>query len=107
MGVLDRIIELTNKKNLTGKDIATVLGLKKSPLTDWKNNKSKPTLEQIITMCEFFAVSSDYLLFGINSTIKITNEEKEILTLYNSLDEKSKTIIKGKLYEYEKENKIK
>ena len=41
----DRIIEQTKRLNMTGKELGQQLGLKKTPLTDWKNQKSCPTLE--------------------------------------------------------------
>ncbi len=65
----DRILQQTTHLGLTGKDLGSMLGLKKSPLTDWKNHKSTPTLEQLAKMCEIFAVSSDYLLFGKVNTL--------------------------------------
>lgn len=109
MNIIDRIIELSNNRNLTGKEIGGILGLKKSPLTDWKNNKSRPTLEQIITLCDFFAVTSDYLLFGGNQNIvapiQFTADEQNLVKSFNTLNNKQKTVILGKIYEYEEDNK--
>ncbi|MEG2254372.1 MAG: helix-turn-helix transcriptional regulator [Vagococcus sp.] len=62
MSIIDRIICLVKENKLSGTQFGAILNLKKSPLTDWKNNKSKPTLDQIISICEYFAVSADYLL---------------------------------------------
>ena len=78
----NRIKEQLDKLGLNGKDLAKLLDLKKSPLTDWKNKKSKPTLEQILKMCEIFAVSSDYLLFG-----KINTLSKDEIYLLNFFHE--------------------
>lgn len=64
IGLYERILEETERIGITGKQLGELLGLKKSPLTDWKNRKSNPTLEQLSKMCEIFATSSDYLLFG-------------------------------------------
>ena len=64
MSTYERINFLCKENHITGKEIGEKLGLKKSPLTDWKNNKSKPTIDQIKTICEIFAVSADYILFG-------------------------------------------
>lgn len=62
--IYNRIIQKAQEKGLNGNEIGKQLGLKKSPLTDWKNGHSIPTTEQIIKLCEIFAVSADYLLFG-------------------------------------------
>lgn len=47
MSTYERINILCKENHITGKEIGEKLGLKKSPLTDWKNNKSKPTIDQI------------------------------------------------------------
>lgn len=59
-----RISEECHKMGINSNDLGRLLSLKKGPLTDWKNQKSKPTLDQLMKMCEIFAVSADYLLFG-------------------------------------------
>ena len=47
MSTYERINFYCKENHITGKEIGEKLGLKKSPLTDWKNNKSKPTIDQI------------------------------------------------------------
>lgn len=74
------------KIGITGNEFGKKLNLKKSPLTDWKNKKSKPTLEQIIKMCEIFATSADYLLFGIMGNI-LNASETQMLLKYRNLTE--------------------
>lgn len=80
MRIFERILEQCQEQKITGKELGELLGLKKSPMTDWKNGKAKPTIEHIIKMCEIFAVSSDYLIFGEN--IKLAPEEKQLLDAY-------------------------
>ena len=72
------------KIGLTGNEFGKKLNLKKSPLTDWKNQKSKPTLEQIMKMCEIFAISADYLLFGTTGSI-LNAPETQLLAKYRNL----------------------
>ncbi len=107
MNIVDRIIELCSANNITGKELGNILGLKKSPLTDWKNNKSKPTIDQLYILCDFFATSSDYLLFGTNNNIlkTVSNEDLELVISLHQLSTKQKSIIVGKIYEYEELNK--
>ena len=83
MTLYEKINNLCKENKITGKELGEKLGLKKSPLTDWKNQKSKPTVEQIISICELFAISSDYLLFGTKLNDSISKEEKEIISAYN------------------------
>lgn len=85
----DRIVEQTKRLNITGKELGELLGLKKSPLTDWKNNKSNPTIEQIKKLCEIFAISSDYLLLGkIQDSQNLTENETELLKYFKKLPER-------------------
>lgn len=95
--IYERIAEQVKKVNMNGKQLGAVLGLKKSPLTDWKNHKSSPTLEQILKMCEIFAISSDYLLFGFNETLE--PDQNELLRNYNSLDSRGKHRVHTVIYE--------
>lgn len=113
MDIVNRIVSLADKHGLTGSDLGKVLNLKKSPLTDWKNGKSKPTLDQIIMLCEYFAVSSDYILFGTsegkdklaNDIIDLKEDEKEIISIWRELDYENKAIIKGDMYKLRKEQR--
>lgn len=99
-----RILEEAKKNGLNGDKIGALLGLKKSPLTDWKNGHSIPTTEQIIKLCEIFAVSSDYLLFGTTNGLSMS--ENELITNYQKLSDADKqeilNIIEYKLYSYTK-----
>lgn len=83
-GIYERIAEQSSKLGLTGKELGILLGLKKSPLTDWKNKKSCPTLEQVSLMCEIFAVSADYLIFGKSPSL--SNDETILVKNYRQLD---------------------
>ena len=83
-GLYERIAEQAERKGWTGKELGKLLGLKKSPLTDWKNKKSCPTLEQVALMCDIFAVSSDYLIFGKSSFLSV--DEANLLDGYRDLD---------------------
>lgn len=93
----ERIIEQTTRLGLTGKELGSLLGLRKSPLTDWKNQKSTPTLEQVVAMCDIFAISSDYLLFGQISSL--SKDEQELICTYNKLDRRGQHRVHTIIYE--------
>ena len=100
MSTYERINILCKENHITGKEIGEKLGLKKSPLTDWKNNKSKPTIDQIKIICEIFAVSADYILFGKNTDESLTKEENEIIQAYKKADTRTQEIVKLNLQPY-------
>lgn len=81
-----RVEQLTKEMGITGKELGNLLNLKKSPLTDWKNGKSKPTLEQLVKMCEIFGLSADDLL-GLKCDY--TEDEKNLIKYYRTLDKNS------------------
>lgn len=90
MDVIDRLLIILKKRNIKGTDIARILGLKKSPLTDWKNKHSKPTLDQIIIICEKLAISADYLLLGTLHNNELSFTEISLLKKFNKLDDVKK-----------------
>lgn len=96
----NRIIKETKRNNLDGSKIALLLGLKKSPLTDWKNGKSIPTTEQIIKLCDIFAVSADYLLFG--NAKGLSDDENLLISQFQYLSDTDKkeilNLIEYKIY---------
>lgn len=100
MSTYERINFLCKENHITGKEIGEKLGLKKSPLTDWKNNKSKPTIDQIKTICEIFAVSADYILFEKDADENLTKEESEVIQAYKKADARTQEIVKLSLQPY-------
>lgn len=95
--IYNRIVEQSDKLGISGTQLGDMLGLKKSPMTDWKNKKSSPTLDQVIKMCDIFATSADYLLFGYENNL--TANQLELLRTYNSLDSRGQHRVHTIIYE--------
>jgi len=93
----ERILEQTELLGITGKELGKLLGLKKSPLTDWKNQKSNPTLGQLVKMCEIFATSADYLLYGKTDTL--SKDQWELINTYERLDRRGQHKVHSVIYE--------
>ena len=96
-GLYERIVAQTELLGLTGKELGEMLGLKKSPLTDWKNKKSNPTLDQLVKMCEIFATSSDYLLYGEMGSLSA--DQQELIDTYKKLDRRGQHRVPTVIYE--------
>ena len=90
--IYERVLELTTRNNLNGVKLGEMLGLKKSPLTDWKNQKSKPTLDQFEKLCEIFAVSPEYLLTGKDAS-DLTPEEQLLVNHFRHADNRAQESI--------------
>lgn len=99
MGLVDRITQVVKTSGITGTKLGKIIGLSKSPLTDWKNGKSKPTLDQIIKICEYFSISSDEILFGKKAESNISEAERSLLENFKKLDQQEQQIVLGKIAE--------
>ena len=58
---------------------------------------SIPTLEQLAKMCEFFAISSDYLLFGVANIL--SPDHQELIDTYDKLDRRGQHRVHTIIYE--------
>ena len=59
--------ELRQSKNISQMDLSQQLGVSRQTLSKWENDSVLPDALNIISLAEFFDVSTDYLLRGVNS----------------------------------------
>lgn len=57
-----RIKEAISQSPYTQKQIATILNISESNITNWKNGDNYPSLEILYKLCLLLEVTSDYLL---------------------------------------------
>lgn len=57
-----RLMMLRLSRQLNQKQLAERLGLQKSTVSNWENNNALPSVETLMTLADFFKVSTDYLL---------------------------------------------
>ena len=62
MNYVDRIIALRVDRDLKQEDVAKVLNRSRSAYANLENKRYKFTVEDIIKLCEFYGVSSEYIL---------------------------------------------
>ena len=58
----ERLIEIRKLKKVTQKQIADGIGASESLYQRYEYGKVKPSYDVIIKLCQYFQVSSDYLL---------------------------------------------
>ena len=80
--MVSRIEEIIRKNGLTAKQFADILGVGNSKITDWRNGKTKPTLNDIIGISQKFKVTSDYLIFGKDSSSDLTENEANLIAAF-------------------------
>ena len=106
-----RIQELRLSANLTQKELAQKIGVKNYTIANWEQNRTEPSIKDLLDVADFFECSVDYLLgrendFGniiISKTEK--QEDLEIVYLYNSLSPERKKIVYAILQDLNKVTK--
>lgn len=96
----ERLKELRTEKNVSQKDLAKIIGTTNSSICDWERGRTQPKIAEIIKLCEFFQVSTDYLLgrtdelgdvLVSNATrLDLTDDEKDLLKLYRAMSHPQK-----------------
>ncbi|HIS67214.1 MAG TPA: helix-turn-helix transcriptional regulator, partial [Candidatus Scatomorpha merdipullorum] len=65
MNILDRIQALRRSRGITQEQLADAVGVSRQAVSKWEAEQASPDLERIVAMAEFFDVTTDYLLRGI------------------------------------------
>lgn len=58
------IPKITRRTSLKNADVARATGISNMTLSDWKNGKSKPKMDKLKLIADFFNVPIDYILTG-------------------------------------------
>lgn len=67
MNISDRIQTLRKTKGLSQEELADKLGVSRQAVSKWESEQSIPDLDRIIIMSDFFEVTTDYILKGIEA----------------------------------------
>ena len=65
MNIADRIQNLRKSKGISQEELADKVGVSRQAVSKWESEQSTPDIEKIIIMSEYFEVTTDYLLKGI------------------------------------------
>lgn len=57
----DRIIEIMKEKELTAYRVSKDTGISQASLADWRKGRSKPKIDKLQKLSEYFGVSIQYL----------------------------------------------
>lgn len=57
-----RLRELRNEAKEERKDLADVLGISVSQVSEMENGRKATTMDRLVLLCEHYKVSADYLL---------------------------------------------
>ena len=97
MTISERIFERLAQLNMSQKDFSEKTGIQPSTISEWKKNKTNPSSEKIMPICEALGVSPAWLLSGIDPagsreqgrdyyTVKKNTDMGRLLAYYNRLE---------------------
>lgn len=89
-----RLRSLRQKKGLTQRELAELIGAKHNSISDWENDGHKPDMDTLEKLMGVFEVSSDYLLARDNPAVLDKDAEtvakriiEEIAPIFDELSE--------------------
>ena len=94
MDIINNIISIMNTKDITAYQLEKDNIIKQTTFNSWKKG-SQPALDKIIKLIRYFEVSPNEL-FGYDN-INLSENEKELLELFNKLPEREQIKLIGKL----------
>lgn len=105
MQFIDNLLNLMRERNISGYQLEKETGIKQATLGKWKKG-SLPTIDKLLTLINYFQVSPNILL-GLENEIKLSDNEKELLKLYQQLPDREQIKFIGRLEDaVEKYNSI-
>jgi len=67
MNIADRIQQLRKSKGLSQEELADKIGVSRQAVSKWEGEQSLPDMDKVIIMSDFFEVTTDYILKGIET----------------------------------------
>ncbi len=92
---------LREKKHITQKDLADVLGVTRSAIAGYETKDKQPDFERLLRIASYFRVTVDYLLTGSVESISTNTpfkKEQELLYTYSKLSSESQQQLADYIY---------
>ena len=70
MNLSDRIQYLRKARGISQEGLADQIGVSRQAVSKWESEQSMPDLDKIISMSDYFEVTTDYLLKGIEPVVQ-------------------------------------
>lgn len=77
MNIADRIQNLRKAKGISQEELADRVGVTRQAVSKWESEQSIPDIEKIIIMSDYFEVTTDYLLKGIEPKKEETRKKAD------------------------------
>lgn len=85
----ERLYELRRNRNISQEELAELLDVSRQSISKWENDKAYPEMTRLLFMSEYFDVSLDYLMRGLegdksNEDIVVSYKAKNMIMIWNS-----------------------
>lgn len=77
MNIADRIQILRKSRGISQEELADKIGVSRQAISKWESEQSTPDIDRIILMSDYFDVTTDYLLKGIEPTDDADKKEAD------------------------------
>jgi len=67
MNIADRIQNLRKSKGISQEELADKIGVSRQSVSKWESEQSVPDMDKVIIMSDYFEVTTDYILKGIEN----------------------------------------
>ena len=80
-----RLKQLRQKNKLTQSELASILGLRPTAISNYESERNEPSFDKLIALSKYFDVSCDYLLGLTDSYLPVGGEilDKDIVELFD------------------------
>ena len=80
-----RLKQLRQKHKLTQSELADILGLKPTAISNYESKRNEPSFDKLIALSRYFDVSCDYLLGVSDAYLPVGGEvlDKDIVEFFN------------------------
>lgn len=77
MNMAERIQHLRKSKGISQEELADKVAVSRQAVSKWESEQSRPDIEKVILLSDFFDVTTDYLLKGIEPISGNTTEKSD------------------------------
>jgi len=98
MSLAKKIVQLRRERNLTQKELASIVGVHFSHMSRYERSISLPSIDVVKKLAQMFHVSADYLLFDESqATVRASIADQELLQQFeriSRMSEREKAAVK-------------
>lgn len=91
--IYDRLFLLMIKHGKSRNDLVKDIGISASNISDWGKGKSRPNVDVLIRLADYFNVSIDYLAGRESMYPDPSPDSCTLMKAFSELDEEGKTIV--------------